>query len=98
MHSPHLFRQVPTVRTARSDRNVTCCHARLSRSRQRLSAGQDVVIVTYGCHMVSDDPPLVSSEHSRAALFSPAEVSPLVMPDGYKRSVMTWLGLIADGE
>src|SRR5215831_17121183 len=54
--------------------------------------GQDVVIVTYGCHVASDDPPVVSPEHSRAALFSPAEVRQLAMPDGYKRSVMTWLG------
>ncbi len=60
--------------------------------------GRDVVIVTYGCHVASDDPPVVSSEHSRAALFGPAEVPLLTMPDGYKRSVMTWLGLIADGE
>ena len=60
--------------------------------------GQDVVIVTYGCHVASDDPPVVSSEHSRAGLFSPAEVPLLPMPDGYRRSVMSWLGLIADGE
>jgi 8-oxo-dGTP pyrophosphatase MutT (NUDIX family) len=60
--------------------------------------GQDVVIVTYGCHVTSDDPPVVSSEHSRAGLFSPAEVPLLTMPDGYKRSVMSWLQRIADGE
>lgn len=59
---------------------------------------QDVVIVTYGCHVATDYPPLVSSEHSRAGLFSPAEVPQLPMPSGYKRSVTTWLGLIADGE
>jgi 8-oxo-dGTP pyrophosphatase MutT (NUDIX family) len=56
--------------------------------------GQDVVIVTYGCHVASDDSPVVSSEHSRAGLFSPAEVPLLTMPDGYKRSVTSWLGLL----
>ncbi len=54
--------------------------------------------LTYGCHVAGDDPPLVSSEHSRAGLFSPAEVPELTMPSGYKRSIMTWFGLIADGE
>ena len=63
-----------------------------------IDVGQDVVIVTYGCHVVSDGPPVVSSEHSRAALFSPAEIPQLTMPDGYKRSVLTWLGRLADCE
>jgi hypothetical protein len=59
---------------------------------------QDVVIVTYGCHVASVDPPIVSSEHSQAGLFSPVQVRQLPMPGGYERSVTTWLGLIADGE
>jgi len=48
------------------------------------------VIVTYGCQVLSTDPPLVSNEHKRAGLFSPGEVPELVMPDGYKRSVAAW--------
>ena len=52
--------------------------------------GIDVVIVTYGCQVLSTDPPLVSNEHKRAGLFSPGEVPELVMPDGYKRSVAAW--------
>jgi len=63
-----------------------------------IGVGQDVVIVTYGCHVVSDGPPVVSSEHSRAALFSPAEIAQLTMPDGYKRSILTWLGQLANRE
>jgi 8-oxo-dGTP pyrophosphatase MutT (NUDIX family) len=59
---------------------------------------QDVVIVTYGCYVASGGPPVVSSEHSRAALFSPAEIPQLTMPDGYKRSVLRWFGLLAGGE
>ena len=60
-----------------------------------IGAGQDVVIVTYGCHVLSDEPPVVSPEHSRAELFGPAEAAALNMPDGYKSSVLTWFGLVA---
>ena len=52
--------------------------------------GADVVIVTYGCHVLSTDPPLVSNEHKRASLFALGEVPNLVMPDGYKRSIAAW--------
>jgi 8-oxo-dGTP pyrophosphatase MutT (NUDIX family) len=53
--------------------------------------GADVLIVTYGCHVRSDAPPVVSSEHKRAGLFSPAQVPALNMPAGYKRSIVAWL-------
>src|SRR6266567_6138772 len=53
--------------------------------------GSDVVIVTYGCHVLSSDPPAVSNEHKRAGLFTPGQVPELVMPDGYKRSVAAWV-------
>ena len=53
--------------------------------------GRDVVIVTYGCHVLSAGPPVVSSEHKRADLFGPGELPHLVMPDGYKRSIAAWL-------
>jgi hypothetical protein len=52
--------------------------------------GADVVIVTYGCHVLSTDPPLVSSEHKQAGLFAMREIPDLVMPDGYKRSIAAW--------
>jgi 8-oxo-dGTP pyrophosphatase MutT (NUDIX family) len=55
-----------------------------------ISEGRDVVIVTYGCHVNSGAPPVVSNEHKRGGLFTAAEVSGLRMPDGYKRSVATW--------
>ncbi len=60
-----------------------------------IGEAQDVVIVTYGCHVASDGPPVVGPEHSRAELFSPAEVAALNMPDGYQSSVLTWFGLLA---
>jgi 8-oxo-dGTP pyrophosphatase MutT (NUDIX family) len=60
-----------------------------------IGAGQDVVIVTYGCHVASAASPVISSEHRCAALVSPADVAELNMPDGYKRSVTTWFGMLA---
>jgi len=54
-----------------------------------ISEGRDVV-VTYGCHLISTDPPVVSYEHKRARLFGPDEVPGLVMPEGYKRSIAAW--------
>ena len=48
------------------------------------------MIVTYGCHVQSTNPPVVSHEHKQAGLFAPDAVLGLVMPDGYKRSIATW--------
>lgn len=55
-----------------------------------ISQGRDVLVVTYGCHVISTDPPVVSHEHKRAELFGPDEVPGLVMPEGYKRSIAAW--------
>ena len=57
----------------------------------RIGVGQDVLIVTYGCHVLTSGPPIVSHEHKRAALFAPAAIPALTMPDGYQRSIATWL-------
>lgn len=58
--------------------------------------GSDVVIVTYGCYVRSNEPPVVSNEHKRAGLFTQNQVSELVMPDGYKRSVATWFARLGN--
>lgn len=58
--------------------------------------GSDVLIVTYGCHVMSTEPPVVSHEHKRAWLFLSDEVPGLVMPDGYKRSVADWFRRLDD--
>jgi 8-oxo-dGTP pyrophosphatase MutT (NUDIX family) len=55
-----------------------------------IGPGADVLIVTYGCDVLSGGQPVVSSEHSRAGLFPLAEVARLTMPDGYKRSIAGW--------
>ncbi len=44
-----------------------------------IGEGRDVLIVTYGCHMASTAPPVVSSEHKQAALFAPGQVSGLTI-------------------
>jgi 8-oxo-dGTP pyrophosphatase MutT (NUDIX family) len=56
-----------------------------------IGAGQDVLIITYGCHVLSSGPPVVSHEHTRAGLFWPGELPGLAMPEGYKRSIASWL-------
>lgn len=53
-----------------------------------------VLIVTYGCHLApgqEDLDPVLSAEHQRIGLFTPAEIPALVMPQGYKTSIVTWL-------
>jgi 8-oxo-dGTP pyrophosphatase MutT (NUDIX family) len=59
--------------------------------------GVDVVIVTYGCRVLSAGPPVVSDEHKRAGLFAPAKVPGLAMPDGYKRSITAWFARLENG-
>ena len=59
--------------------------------------GSDVVIVTYGCHVLSTDPPVLSNEHKRAGLFALGQVPELIMPAGYKRSVAAWFAYLDDG-
>lgn len=61
--------------------------------------GRDVLIVTYGCHVLTDDAPIVSNEHKEARLFTEAEVPGLNMPQGYKDSIATWYARLrtADG-
>lgn len=56
--------------------------------------GRDVLIVTYGCRVLSAGPPVVSNEHKQAGLFAPGEVPELVMPDGYKRSIVAWFACL----
>lgn len=50
-----------------------------------------VVIVTYGCHVLTPDAePALSHEHKEIGLFGIDEVPGLVMPDGYKQSIDAW--------
>ncbi|MEU0533430.1 NUDIX hydrolase [Amycolatopsis tolypomycina] len=53
-------------------------------------ANKDVFIVTYGCTTASMAAPVLSHEHSRVAEFAEHEVPGLRMPEGYKRSIVTW--------
>lgn len=60
-----------------------------------IGPGQDVLIVTYGCHVDRGGPPVVSAEHNAAGLFSPAEIPGLPLPAGYQRSALDWCGRLA---
>ncbi|GCD44080.1 NUDIX hydrolase [Streptomyces paromomycinus] len=55
--------------------------------------GRRVLIVTYGCIVLSPDrPPVVSHEHKQLGMFTAEEVPGLNMPDGYKQAIAAWYG------
>jgi 8-oxo-dGTP pyrophosphatase MutT (NUDIX family) len=60
-------------------------------------AGVYVVIVTYGCHVLSTGPPVVSHEHEQAGLFALEAVPGLAMPAGYKHSIADWFTRLGRG-
>ena len=55
------------------------------------AAEKHVFIATYGCYPESEIDPVLSHEHKEIGLFTEAEVVDLRMPDGYKRSIESWL-------
>lgn len=55
--------------------------------------GRRVLIVTYGCRVLGEyTEPVASHEHKRVGLHAIDDVAELVMPDGYKKSILTWYG------
>lgn len=53
--------------------------------------GRRVLIVTYGCTVLTPErTPVVSHEHKQLGTFGADEVARLNMPEGYKRAVATW--------
>ncbi|MGH8964473.1 MAG: NUDIX hydrolase [Actinomycetes bacterium] len=55
------------------------------------AAEKHVFIVTYGCFSDTEIEPVLSHEHKQIGLFSAREVGGLHMPDGYRRSIATWI-------
>ncbi|MEW2581392.1 NUDIX hydrolase [Streptomyces syringium] len=53
--------------------------------------GRRVVIITYGCTVLTPDAePVLSHEHKKIGLFGADQVPDLTMPDGYKQSITAW--------
>ncbi|MFI5794071.1 NUDIX domain-containing protein [Streptomyces sp. NPDC051677] len=53
--------------------------------------GRRVLIVTYGCTVLTPDrPPVVSHEHKQLGMFTADEMPKLNMPDGYKQAISAW--------
>jgi 8-oxo-dGTP pyrophosphatase MutT (NUDIX family) len=50
----------------------------------------DVLIITYGCHVLDHAPIQVSHEHKEARLFPLDEIDSQPMPEGYRRSIREW--------
>lgn len=59
-----------------------------------ISEGQDVLIVTYGCHPEGNQSPILSTEHQEIGFFTHAEVEQLNMPAGYKHSIQSWFARV----
>jgi hypothetical protein len=55
------------------------------------AARKHVFIATYGCFPEADTEPVLSNEHKEIGLFSAGEVDRLNIPDGYRRSIATWI-------
>jgi 8-oxo-dGTP pyrophosphatase MutT (NUDIX family) len=55
------------------------------------AAGKHVFIVTYGCFSGTVAEPVLSEEHQGVGLITPSEVGGLRIPDGYCRSIATWI-------
>jgi 8-oxo-dGTP pyrophosphatase MutT (NUDIX family) len=60
--------------------------------------GADVLILSYGCYPAPFTDVTHSPEHKAVGLFSPEEIPSLRMPDGYKRSIQTWLAYLKQSE
>ncbi|MGW0651769.1 NUDIX hydrolase [Streptomyces umbrinus] len=53
--------------------------------------GRRVLIVTYGCTVLTPErTPVISHEHKQLGTFSADEVVRLNMPEGYKQAVAAW--------
>jgi 8-oxo-dGTP pyrophosphatase MutT (NUDIX family) len=53
--------------------------------------GRKVLIVTYGCKVLTpEQPPVVSLEHKQLGMFTAKEVPQLTMPAGYKQAIAAW--------
>ncbi len=58
--------------------------------------GVDVLILTYGCSTPPFSEITHSPEHRAVGLFPPEEIPSLRMPEGYKKSIHTWLDYLKD--
>ncbi|HEX4203240.1 MAG TPA: NUDIX hydrolase [Ktedonobacteraceae bacterium] len=63
-----------------------------------ISEGRDVLILTYGCPSTPFSQVTHSPEHKAVGLFSPEEIPALQMPEGYKKSIQTWLDSLKRSE
>ena len=55
-----------------------------------ITAGVDVLIVTYGCYPAPFASVTHSPEHKAVGLFTLQEIHALPMPEGYKKSIQAW--------
>jgi 8-oxo-dGTP pyrophosphatase MutT (NUDIX family) len=56
--------------------------------------GRHVFIVTYGCTLLGEFRPTISTEHSEHCLWPVERLSELNLPSGYRRSIEKWANAI----
>lgn len=54
----------------------------------------DVFVVAYGCRVLSNEPPQVSTEHQQARLWPLSDVPDLRMPEDYKIAIAKWAKIL----
>ncbi len=64
------------------------------REIDHIYEGVDVLILTYGCYPTPFSAVTHSPEHKAVGLFNPEEVKTLRMPEGYKKSIQSWLNYL----
>ena len=67
------------------------CAAILDSWVYEISTDIRVLIVTYGCRLLTAEAPRLSHEHKEVALLAAGEIAALTMPEGYRRSIRIWL-------
>lgn len=52
---------------------------------------KNVFIVTYGCRLLGEFKPKLSTEHAAFGLHAPADLGRIPLPAGYARSIRSWI-------
>jgi 8-oxo-dGTP pyrophosphatase MutT (NUDIX family) len=64
----------------------------------RIAGKGEVVIVTFACTVLRAEGLRFSTEHKALRLVAPAEIEGLNLPQGYRRSIQSFLATVGGGE
>jgi len=87
--------EVCVVREIREELNITVKSPRIIDSwLYHINAKAHVVIITYGCVLQEPADWKISDEHAELALCDLSELESMNMPDGYKKSIQSWVAIL----